>query len=174
MCSWPYLQWYHILKLGALNCKKIQSFREQCQSSSFRYTIEIELQGNHNHIFLFGSPVCSQSSLIPPRVSSNATVNMDEFVAFFHSFWRFVLSIRPPAHSGSKSFHETSVQCSIIQSGSTLEIAMTAWEDGGMDVEENPKVNHQQGNILVSEIVVRKVQVRGQEAWQKMWLRLDV
>lgn len=41
---------------------------------------------------------------------------MDEFVAFSHSFWRFVLSIGPPERSGSQSFHESSVQCSIIQS----------------------------------------------------------
>lgn len=48
---------------------------------------------------------------------------MDEFVAFSHSFWRFVLCIGPPEHSGSQAFHESSVHCSIIQSGSTLETA---------------------------------------------------
>ncbi len=61
---------------------------------------------------------------------------MDEFVAFSHSFWRFVLSIGPPEHSGSQSFHESSVQCLIIQSGFTLEMAMTGREGREMDAGE--------------------------------------
>lgn len=61
---------------------------------------------------------------------------MDEFVAFSHSFWRFVLSIGPPGRSGSQSFHESSVHCSIIQSGSMLEMAVTGREGREMDAGE--------------------------------------
>lgn len=63
----------------------------------------------------------SSSSLIVQRFVE--TVNMNEFVAFSHSFWRFVLSIGPLEHSGSQAFHESSVHRSIIQSSSTLETA---------------------------------------------------
>lgn len=78
---------------------------------------------------------------------------MDEFVAFSHSFWRFVLSIGPPERSGSQYFHESSVHCSIIQSGSTLEMAMTGREGGEMDAGQKPPVYSKSHvvDILVSE-----------------------
>lgn len=64
----------------------------------------------------------------PPALSlqrCDDTVNMDEFVAFSNSFWRFALSTEPLEHSGTQTFHESSVRCSIIQSGAKLETAAT-------------------------------------------------
>lgn len=79
---------------------------------------------NHGLIFLYLHHLCVhtdiealQPSPSPRLQRCGETVNMDEFVAFSHTFWRFVLRFGPLERSGSQSFHESSVHCSIIQSG---------------------------------------------------------
>lgn len=117
-----------------------------------------------------------QSSPSPSVQRCDETVNMDEFVAFSHSFWRFVLSIGTPERSGSQSFHESSVQCSIIQSASTLEMATTGWEAREMDAGERPLVYCRSDvvDVLVSQVGLRTAQVSGQDAWQELeWLLMS-
>lgn len=97
-------------------------------------------QSNHGFAFKnFGSPPHSYLNrsvqLLPsPSVQRcDETVNMDELLAFSHSFWGFLLSIGPLERSGSQSFRESSVRCSIIQSGSMLETETTGREAGDRD-----------------------------------------
>lgn len=50
---------------------------------------------------------------------------MEEFVALFHCFLRSALSPGPLELYASQAFHESSVDCSLIQSDSTLEMTTT-------------------------------------------------
>lgn len=118
------------------------------------------------HLYVHKGMKAPQPSPSPSVQHCDETVNMDEFVAFSHSFWRFVLSIKPLERSGSQSFHESSVQCLIIQSGFMLEMAMTGHEGREMDAGERLLVYCKPHvvDVLVAQVVLRETQLRGQEA----------
>ena len=90
---------------------------------------------------------------------------MDEFVAFSHSFWRFVLGVGRLERSGSQSFHESSVQRSIIQSAGDGGDRPRGQGDGcGGEGGGQPLVYCKSHvvDILVAQVEARRVQVRGQ------------